>query len=301
MRRGDQVSVWPGGLPAMVIADPKGALVELMPSKHGPLAMLEEVDFDISVDVYRLQQGHRIFLFTDGIEESCNAEGQMYSEPRLHGLFDGSDANVFQRILNDLDDFAGDANQGDDITLVEFTHSDRVADVALVEEGTIPEKLVPWSVNVTLGADELKGIDPVPQIIRLVSSAYGLDVHQDFVSTILSEMFSNALEHGILELDSNLKSSDDGFLEYYQLRSQRLRDLQQGQLSVTLTYQPDQPAPLLKLRVSDSGAGFDYSQVQSGAKELGFGNGINIINELCEHREYSDGGSTMEVHYRLIR
>lgn len=44
-------------------------------------------------------------------------------------------------------------------------------------------------------------------------------MHQDYISTELSEIYGNALlDHGLLPLDSAIKNADDGFMEFYRLR-----------------------------------------------------------------------------------
>ena len=52
----------------------------------------------------------------------------------------------------------------------------------------------------------------------------GLRPHSSRLYTILAELYSNALEHGVLGLSSRLKSSSDGFGEYYAQRSLKLME-----------------------------------------------------------------------------
>ena len=49
--------------------------------------------------------------------------------------------------------------------------------------------------------------------------------------TVLAELFNNALDHGILELDSGLKRDVEGFSEYYKQRIERLEKLENGQVA----------------------------------------------------------------------
>ncbi len=43
--------------------------------------------------------------------------------------------------------------------------------------------------------------------------------------SVLSELFANAIEHGLLKLDSSLKDDPDGFLTFYQQREECMEEL----------------------------------------------------------------------------
>lgn len=71
---------------------------------------------------FELQPDDVLFLYTDGITEYRNAQGKEYTERRLrrflvkHAFREPDD--LLERVLRDLAEFAGDAPQEDDITLV---------------------------------------------------------------------------------------------------------------------------------------------------------------------------------------
>lgn len=79
----------------------------------------------------RLDSGDVLILYTDGITEATNSEGEMYQEARLSAALRASghlDAQgIVDSILSDLDDFSDKAGEGDDVTLVVIR---RVADAA---------------------------------------------------------------------------------------------------------------------------------------------------------------------------
>jgi hypothetical protein len=50
--------------------------------------------------------------------------------------------------------------------------------------------------------------------------------HRERIYMVLAELFFNALDHGLLKLDSRLKETPQGFGEYYSQRTKRLADLQ---------------------------------------------------------------------------
>ncbi len=70
----------------------------------------------------QLAPGDTIFLYTDGVTEANDESGALYGESRLihllNGLGDGDVRTVCEEVKRDLDDFAGNAPQFDDITML---------------------------------------------------------------------------------------------------------------------------------------------------------------------------------------
>jgi len=62
-----------------------------------------------------------------------------------------------------------------------------------------------WRIAVTLGADELKYLDIVPLLTQIIAKIAVTREHHSALFMILSELFNNALDHGLLCLDSALK------------------------------------------------------------------------------------------------
>jgi sigma-B regulation protein RsbU (phosphoserine phosphatase) len=60
-------------------------------------------------------------LYTDGVTEAFNPEGQMFGDERLHALVrqhaDGNAHTLVTQIFDSVIEFAGTAPQSDDITL----------------------------------------------------------------------------------------------------------------------------------------------------------------------------------------
>lgn len=294
----EQVTVWSGGLPPAILADSHGNIKQIIEPAHCPLAMLEEHEFSQDVRVYPVGPDDRVYLFTDGVEESRNLSGEMYGDQRLYRLFDGHCEDLYDRILSRLAEFTEGVPQDDDITLVEL----RCLPSEPVRSGiqkASPVHVLPWSLNIELSVEEIRHASPVPQIIRLLSNAAGVDVHQDYISTILSELYSNAVEHGLLGLDSSIKGTLDGSIEYYALRKQRLEQLKEGFVEITVSLKPGKDTHRVTLSVKDSGEGFDCRSDLDETSDAVHGRGIDIIRELCETVEYSEGGSRATVTYQL--
>ncbi len=130
-----------------------------------------------------------------------------------------------------------------------------------------------------------------------------LRIHAGEIYTVLSELYSNALEHGVMGLDSKLKSSADGFAQYYEARA-RAMDQLNGFVRFTFTSRLDDGAGSLKILVEDSGKGFDYPKDlacwKSGEpSNVGYhGRGLVLLRQLCDSVEYVHPGNAVEVVFR---
>lgn len=291
-----RLTVWSGGMPAMIIDDGQGRIKETIVSRHAPLAVQETEEFSQDVELFVVDRGDRVFLFTDGVEEARDQRNQMFGEERLHALFDGTTVNVFERILDSLAIHTNESIQDDDITLMQIA-CEPYSSYQLPTVVSAEVEAIPWKLEVRLDAQKIRATDPVPQIIQLLSDSYAFDVHQDYVSTILSELYSNALEHGLLKLDSAIKQTDDGFIEYYEQRRERLKELENEWINIVIELVTG-CSDHLTIIITDSGDGFDYAKDLQGVDDKSFGRGTNIVNELCNSNiEFSNGGSTVKAVY----
>ena len=69
-----------------------------------------------------LQRGDMIFLYTDGVTETMNEAGELYSEERLLEILNRQSQKDVRDILaavrQDVSTYAGNAEQSDDITMM---------------------------------------------------------------------------------------------------------------------------------------------------------------------------------------
>jgi anti-sigma regulatory factor (Ser/Thr protein kinase) len=151
-----------------------------------------------------------------------------------------------------------------------------------------------------LGVGLLRSFDPLPLLIKSVCDMQGLRGQRQQLYTVFSELFSNALDHGILGLDSKLKQTADGFAKYYMEREQKLAALLDGNITVDISHQPDANGGILTIRFKDTGNGFDYGkQTPSLESNLGHsGRGIHLLNSICDEITYEGKGNVVQATYR---
>lgn len=297
----NQLYIWSGGLPDLIIADEIGAIKHEISASHPPLAAVEEDNFSQNLLIFDLVVNDKIFLFTDGIEEARNTKDEMFGEQRLHELFTGDGSDTYNRILQAHGLFTDNTEQDDDITLVEFTYRPQNSQQTQTKTIQSFHKMLPWKLHFHLAPDDMRNNEPIPQIIHIIENASGVDVHQDFISTILSELYSNSLEHGLLNLDSSMKNDTEGFINYYQLRREHLAELESGTIDISIESIPDGENSRVKITVSDNGQGYNEEDIKPYSGKENYGRGLLLTKKLSDQLTVKDGGRTTEVTYQLKR
>ncbi|MBF0453307.1 MAG: SpoIIE family protein phosphatase [Magnetococcales bacterium] len=302
--------VWNGGLPDVCIVDMEGKLVLKLPSDHLPLGITTMTRDDRKVRIFEMQENHRLFLHSDGLTEANNANNEMFGMERLEGFFDGRTPpdQLFEAILDGLKQFRGEAPQSDDISFLEvdFSQSNKTQAEESTHKTTKIIPPAPWEISFLFTAETIKNVDPLPTIINSVMSLQSPLGHREKIYTILAELFSNALDHGLLGLDTKTKKTPEGFILYYAQREERLAALEQGTIRLMLTHKPlssmdnREIGGEIKISIEDSGPGFDHQNVQSildGNMAHG-GRGIALIRSMCRQLVYYGCGNRAEASYR---
>jgi len=297
-----KLSAWVGGVPDILIYGAENkALIGRFASKSFPLGVIETNQLDCQVESIEVQTGDRVFLCTDGVSEARNPEGAMFSQARLEQCFKRGDepSALFEHILMELEQFRGAQQQSDDVTLIEVTVEASLSNAQAVAGALAPRPASAWSASFEFGCDTLKGYDPLPVMMQVLLETQRLHQHKQRIYMVLAELFLNALEHGLLRLDSTLKEGAGGFGAYYKEKESRLSQLQSGMIKVHFYHAAKDAGGQLTIRVEDSGPGFDYPQrlKQLGENKSTHGRGLVLIHSLCESLSYSGNGNIAEARY----
>jgi len=118
---------------------------------------------------------------------------------------------------------------------------------------------------------------------------------------VLSELVANAIEHGVLGLDSAIKDSVTGFDSYYRKKQDMLASIRHGWVKVTIVRLE---GDLLRIEVQDSGEGFDHSLAnwkQMPAMHALFGRGLCLVAQICESMHFLDEGNAVVIEYLSLQ
>ncbi|RZA04402.1 MAG: response regulator [Moraxellaceae bacterium] len=304
--RRKRIKVWNGGLPAGMIYRQADGSVTPMRSTHLPLGVLPEKSFRDDAQYYDLDLGDRIFMWSDGIHEARNADGDMFGEERLFQLFDENEysESAFDEILLGVKNFIGSGEQDDDLSMIEI-RMDAPENINHPNYNFNQQHQfaqVEWELRFEVKPTSFKSFDPLPFLLNVLTEEPDLRGFSGSLYTILAELYSNALEHGVLGLSGDIKKTPEGFTDYYTQREKRLNEITTGFVHIYFAYSSNIEGGSLTLRVEDSGQGFDYKSRQGKELQItGYsGRGIGIVEKLCKTVRYYGCGNKVEVVFVWI-
>lgn len=298
----ERIEIWNGGLPPALIIDHQGRIIRRIISSKLPLGIIGADEFDIQTEVFFTPDAHSILVYSDGLVEAANSDGVMFGEAGLEQavLRAGSVARIFESVKAHVAPFIKDSGVDDDISLLQV-HCGPLFDERRGEAVHSPADTLAghWSMEVVLGYDTLKKIDPLPLFMNWLMQTHLPDSQRTQVYTILAELINNSIDHGLLELDSAMKSNPDGFENYYARRRELMDKLSSGSITVGLSQQPVPGGRSIKVSVQDTGSGFDISKVYSELRHNDklFGRGIILVRSLCAKLDYQGCGNSVEAQY----
>ncbi|WP_440053583.1 SpoIIE family protein phosphatase [Pseudoalteromonas sp. T1lg65] len=291
---GKSISAWVGGLPDIYLIDNQGKLLKTIESQHMALGVLDSEEFERNILHLEVNVGQRLVMATDGIVETENEAGEFFGEEALIALLASRTRITTEQIIEEVKHFNGSLEQQDDLSIAII---DCVEGIALNTQPTDYSSL-PFSVSVTLDAAQIKNTDPVLELVDLLSSLEGISGHRSNIFLLLSEAYNNAIDHGVLKLNSQIKNNKDGFFEFYSLREEALKNITEAKVEICARYCPEQ----LKLffSVEDSGNGYDVMENDGDTDELTHGRGVNLLDEIAEQVTYNERGNKVDITYSLI-
>ncbi|MCS4285692.1 CheY-like chemotaxis protein [Pseudomonas sp. BIGb0278] len=293
------VEFWGGGMPDGYHLAASGEVLATLPSTQLPLGVLAPERFDDRTQVMPLAPGERLLLLSDGVVETSNAGGQLFGVERLQQVIalNRPPALLFEELLQALQAFGGRAR--DDVSLCDIRMLEPAADLPANAGHADRGRSSPldWSLGFELRGETLRWVNPVPQLLQLLQEIHGLRPLAGQLHSVFAELYTNALEHGVLGLDSALKGDAAGFSEFYRLRCERLAQQVDGYIRIDLKVEPWERGGRLIIEIRDSGVGFDVEQVLARLprQDAFSGRGIHLVRRLSQDAQWIEGGRCAKV------
>jgi anti-sigma regulatory factor (Ser/Thr protein kinase) len=298
------IEIWNGGNPPVVILGEGGTVLHIARSLHLPLGVAPEQLFSGEPEIFHYKEACQIISCSDGFFEAAGWAPTGSGARELATLLERvRPAEWFESLKARCAASEGSDGWRDDVSM--FMLSCQPGEHTQPQVARRPtERHVnagEWHFDLRLSAEQLKTVDVVPLLHDLVSRLQGSFAGNPKLFLVLAELVSNAIDHGLLKLDSTVKAQNDGFQRYLQHRQESLAGLSRASVDVRIAATESVKAPKLKINVKDTGEGFDYSRVLGMEADAGapFGRGIPLVRRLCEHVEYRGCGNEVEVLFGI--
>ncbi|MFC3032385.1 SpoIIE family protein phosphatase [Pseudoalteromonas fenneropenaei] len=291
---GKSVSLWLGGLPDAYLIDKQGNVIRTLESQHMALGILDENEFERNLVHLEVNTELRLIVSTDGMIETENQQGEFFGEHNLLSAI-RSKANIStQDIVDKVKAFSGHLSQQDDLSIAILNCLPCIEK----RESKLTYSNIPFHISLTLNAGQIKSTDPVLELVDILSKVEGLGAHRSNIFLLLSEAYNNALDHGVLGLDSDIKNKEEGFLEFYLLREEALKRLKEALIIISVRYDPEKAN--LTFCICDSGQGFIKKDSQPESLTREHGRGLSLVKEIAQSVTYNGAGNEVEMIYSLI-
>ena len=303
----ETADIWNGGLPDVVIQSSTRDDLRHVASSQLPLGVVDNSRYQLQVIRLQVSEHDRVWLLSDGLLEARNALGENFGSDRFLAAVHQSrhKQSPIAWVKSEFDQFSQSADQADDVSLVQICMLSEMNFLALqpplnpCQGDKYPSA---WRLSVKIFPASLKYSDPIPQLLHQLMVLPAMRRYNHSLFTVLTELYNNALDHGLLRLTSELKSGESGFDHFYAQRKQALAALLSGWIELSIDFNADKMGASIQLDVKDSGAGFDLSQlaigdnlprVESGLKQQTqvHGRGIALVGSLCERLDYLGCGN----------
>ena len=302
------IEIWNGGLPPVLIVGNDGNIIRRVLSNKLPLGIVRSSEFDAQTEMFSLQGVRSAFIYSDGLTEARNPLDEMLGQDALEQMIQATQTtdSWLESIKEKVTEFIDDCELSDDLSLLHVQCN--VCHVTpapiTVSDSQKPTTTLPgyWHIELQLSGAMLKNGAHLPLLMNWLIELNFPELQRAHLYTILSELINNSVDHGLLLLESTLKTTPDGFQNYYTMRQKLLEHLDHGMLTIRLSQKPQsQSKKLIHISIKDTGCGFDFSQIfsQLNDNERNFGRGIGLVNSLCSNLSYQGCGNEVIAAYAV--
>ncbi len=282
------VEVWNGGNPPTLLVRADGRIAERVDSMQMALGINEDDPELFATQRLSFSAGEQLILFSDGIWENSAFAGEDPAKP-IEALLSATPA---MERMDALVAAAIAAGQGDDLSTVVLTQPEIAA--RRERPAGAPARMPTDRLALQLGVESLRSAGIVDEILAM-AGALGFVAHFPNLPSIFSELFANALEHGILNLPTaNKYRSSEGYLDFFEEKRRRLDLLADGFIAVEMALDSVGGEPALRLIVSDSGSGFKPGDLPAGVQADGAGadqRGLRLVSSMALHLSHNKQGN----------
>ena len=294
-----ELNVWNGAMPP-VFWVANGNITHEFQSTHMALGILDEDMFDAGIATTDLPDEGFILAYSDGLIEQENIYNEPFSKHRLINILAQQPDDLLAELSAALLQHSGDLDYSDDLSvgIIRPTEAFKFTDVLApaMQSGRAPGIASCFSWSVTLCGRQLENCE-IPPLCNHFLQQLGFDQQRcQKIFTVVAEMVSNSLDHGVLDLSSSIKEEPDGFVQYFYAREERLKTLSDKDfIKLSIQWVPEETQGHLIIEVEDSGKGY-IPQIKVNNTPFRYsGRGNELIRKLSASVEIIPPGNKIRA------
>ncbi|HJW33270.1 MAG TPA: fused response regulator/phosphatase [Holophagaceae bacterium] len=297
-----QLSILNAGMPDAYLWRKRDGAIRDFPSRSLPAGVIVSAA-PVPVEEVEVQVGDRLLFYSDGLLELWDTEATIL-ELLKAGATRSLEAHrdfIKAAIVGEVGD---SAEQLDDVTWCLWEVPEPSLAFPTPAE-TCPEGAPELEAGLGL-TTELHPVlhslgDLIPDLMTFVAHNHLGSGDTATLALLITEALTNALDHGVLGLDSSLK--DNGFEAYETEKRMRLAALKQGRIRIELRmwhHPVTHRIQEVEVSVEDSGLGFDWRTWLEGqrAGNRPSGRGLSLIQALTTGFAFNEAGNGLAFRFR---
>lgn len=295
--RAGTLQVLNAGMPDVLHLDAASSALRRLQSLNLPAGVVLEPP-PPRLEECSVQAGDRIFACSDGLLDLFTEEEATASFLRRGSLHPvAEDHQLLRKVINNT---LLNAEQHDDVTwaLWQIPPAKHLASLPLATDSASSAEVPGLALQFTVDPRHPGLRELVPNILGLLGYQGVTPATLQLLGLLLTEALFNAVDHGLLNLDSSLK--DQGFEPYEQARRSALAEFRSGEVSCDLqlwfSSQELDRLSRIRVEVTDTGAGFNWRPwIQPAAPGfvLPHGRGIQLLSALASGLQFSPKGNSL--------
>lgn len=246
-------------------------------------------------------------MCSDGLLEARNPDNEYFGEERYFEVVkEGIQKNnVADLLMETLDNFIEGHCIEDDVTFAEIPFTAEAAQLLATTQKTLESfsQDQRWQWHVRIEEQMLSKTDLVPLVTNQLQHLLPDSDNLQQIYTVFTELYLNALEHGVLGLPSSMKSDAKGFAQYFSEKEKRLKAVNTGWIDVKFQYESGDGYAELLIEIGDSGLGFDVDKWQRNfhQNEQLSGRGLYLVMGLTSELIYQPPGNHVKAIIRWTK
>lgn len=292
----EELHIFNAGMPEAILLDKDCQVIQRIKSESLPLGILDQQSFSPVINKIQVESAQYLLLYSDGLIEQVSANGELFGKQSLESVIKqcASPDSLVTNLVDAFSEHKGYEAVTDDVSICCVNLDTLKEPNQHAQENE--ENLQSGELNLTLNlSGQVLGKTDMLSLLDETLKRSQIDISlRKKAFTVFAELVNNALDHGVLNLESSLKSDYSGFAEYLEQREQGLKSLSmKDQILVDLHYSAKQKHIVFK--ISDSGSGYQKSATAALDDKSLSGRGIKLIEELSQELVVHPPGNVSSV------